>query len=225
MNRVFSIAIDGPAGAGKSTVAKALAKRLNARYLDTGAMYRAVGLYFLRRGLTEDAAQVARLASDMDISVKFEGDVQRMLLDGEDVTQAIRTPEAGMAASRVSAVPEVRARLVRLQQETARGIAMVMDGRDIGTKVLPDAQLKIYLTASCEARALRRYVELRGRGESPAYHEVLDDIVERDYNDSHRAASPLCRAADAKLLDTSAMTLEHVLDAAAALAREAGIEG
>ncbi len=225
MNRVFSIAIDGPAGAGKSTVAKALAKRLNARYLDTGAMYRAVGLYFLRRGLTEDAAQVARLASDMDISVKFEGDVQRMLLDGEDVTQAIRTPEAGMAASRVSAVPEVRARLVRLQQETARGIAMVMDGRDIGTKVLPDAQLKIYLTASCEARALRRYVELRGRGESPAYHEVLDDIVERDYNDSHRAASPLCRAADAKLLDTSAMTLEQVLDAAAALAREAGIEG
>ncbi len=225
MNRVFSIAIDGPAGAGKSTVAKALAKRLNARYLDTGAMYRAVGLYFLRRGLTEDAAQVARLASDMDISVKFEGDVQRMLLDGEDVTQAIRTPEASMAASRVSAVPEVRARLVRLQQETARGIAMVMDGRDIGTKVLPDAQLKIYLTASCEARALRRYVELRGRGESPAYHEVLDDIVERDYNDSHRAASPLCRAADAKLLDTSAMTLEQVLDAAAALAREAGIEG
>ena len=225
MNRVFSIAIDGPAGAGKSTVAKALAKRLNARYLDTGAMYRAVGLYFLRRGLTEDAAQVARLASDMDISVKFEGDVQRMLLDGEDVTQAIRTPEAGMAASRVSAVPEVRARLVCLQQETARGIAMVMDGRDIGTKVLPDAQLKIYLTASCEARALRRYVELRGRGESPAYHEVLDDIVERDYNDSHRAASPLCRAADAKLLDTSAMTLEQVLDAAAALAREAGIEG
>ena len=225
MNRVFSIAIDGPAGAGKSTVAKALAKRLNARYLDTGAMYRAVGLYFLRRGLTEDAAQVARLASDMDISVKFEGDVQRMLLGGEDVTQAIRTPEAGMAASRVSAVPEVRARLVRLQQETARGIAMVMDGRDIGTKVLPDAQLKIYLTASCEARALRRYVELRGRGESPAYHEVLDDIVERDYNDSHRAASPLCRAADAKLLDTSAMTLEQVLDAAAALAREAGIEG
>ena len=225
MNRVFSIAIDGPAGAGKSTVAKALAKRLNARYLDTGAMYRAVGLYFLRRGLTEDAAQVARLASDMDISVKFEGDVQRMLLDGEDVTQAIRTPEASMAASRVSAVPEVRARLVRLQQETARGIAMVMDGRDIGTKVLPDAQLKIYLTASCEARALRRYAELRGRGESPAYHEVLDDIVERDYNDSHRAASPLCRAADAKLLDTSAMTLEQVLDAAAALAREAGIEG
>lgn len=225
MNRVFSIAIDGPAGAGKSTVAKALAKRLNARYLDTGAMYRAVGLYFLRRGLTEDTAQVARLASDMDIAVKFEGDTQRMLLDGEDVTLAIRTPEASMAASRVSAVPEVRARLVRLQQETARGIAMVMDGRDIGTKVLPDAELKIYLTASCEARALRRYAELRGRGECPAYHAVLDDIVERDYNDSHRAASPLCRAADARLLDTSDMTLAQVIDAAVALAHAAGIEG
>ena len=143
----------------------------------------------------------------------------------EDVTLAIRTPEASMAASRVSAVPEVRARLVRLQQETARGIAMVMDGRDIGTKVLPDAELKIYLTASCEARALRRYAELRSRGECPAYHAVLDDIVERDYNDSHRAASPLCRAADARLLDTSDMTLAQVIDAAVALAHAAGIEG
>ena len=223
MSKIFSIAIDGPAGAGKSTVAKALAKRLNARYLDTGAMYRTVGLYFLRQGLAGDAARVADLASEMDIAVKFEGDVQHMFLDGEDVTEAIRQSDASRAASQVSAVPQVRERLVRLQQETAHGTAIVMDGRDIGTKVLPDADLKIYLTASCEVRALRRYAELRSKGESPVYHEVLDDIVERDYNDMHRAASPLCRAEDAVLLDSSAMTLEQVLDAACEMAHKAGI--
>ena len=223
MKKVFSIAIDGPAGAGKSTVAKALAKRLNAQYLDTGAMYRTVGLYFLRRNLAGDAAQVAKLASDMDIAIRFEGDVQHMLLDGEDVTEAIRRSEASRAASQVSAVPEVRERLVRLQQETAQGIAIVMDGRDIGTKVLPNADLKIYLTATCEVRALRRYSELRGKGQNPVYHEVLDDIVDRDYNDMHRAASPLCRAEDARLLDNTALTLDEVLDTACAMAHEAGI--
>ena len=221
MNKIFSIAIDGPAGAGKSTIARAAAKALGAMYLDTGAMYRTVGLYFLRRGLVEDRAQVAALAGDMDIAVKFVGDVQHMLLDGEDVSEAIRTPEASMAASAVGAVPEVRQRLVRLQQETAEGLSIIMDGRDIGTKVLPGATLKVYLTASAEVRALRRYSELREKGETPLFHTVLDDIVERDYNDSHRAASPLTRAEDAVLLDTSALTLQQSLDALVNLAKEA----
>jgi len=207
MNKIYSIAIDGPAGAGKSTIAKAVAKELSIMYLDTGAMYRTVGLYFMRRGLQNDTDRVAALAEGMDIAVRFEDGVQHMLLDGEDVTLAIRTPEASMAASQVSAVPEVRRRLVKLQQDTARGISIIMDGRDIGTKVLPDATLKIYLTASAEVRALRRYNELRDKGEMVQFHCVLDEIVERDYNDTHRAASPLTRAEDAVLLDTSSLTL------------------
>ena len=221
MNKIFSIAIDGPAGAGKSTIARAAAEALGAMYLDTGAMYRTVGLYFLRKGLNENREEIARLAGGMDIGVKFIDGVQHMLLDGEDVSEAIRTPEASMAASSVAAVPEVRERLVRLQQETARGISIVMDGRDIGTKVLPDATLKLYITASAEVRALRRYTELRDKGETPLFHNVLDDIVERDYNDSHRAASPLERAEDAHLLDTSGMTKKQVLDEVTRLAREA----
>ena len=207
MNKIYSIAIDGPAGAGKSTIAKAVAKELSIMYLDTGAMYRTVGLYFMRRGLQNDTDRVAALAEGMDIAVRFEDGVQHMLLDGEDVTLAIRTPEASMAASQVSAVPEVRRRLVKLQQDTAKGISIIMDGRDIGTKVLPDATLKIYLTASAEVRALRRYNELRDKGEMVQFHCVLDEIVERDYNDTHRAASPLTRAEDAVLLDTSSLTL------------------
>lgn len=221
MSKIFSIAIDGPAGAGKSTIAKAAAQRLGAMYLDTGAMYRAVGLYFQRRSLLEDREAIARQVSGVDLRVQFEGGVQRMLLEGEDVTEAIRSPEASMAASAVGAVPEVRAHLVRLQQETARGISIVMDGRDIGTKVLPNATLKLYVTASPEVRAMRRYTELRDKGEAPLYHEVLSDIVERDYNDSHRAASPLVQAEDAHLLDTSNMTLAQVLDEVAHLAGEA----
>ena len=221
MNRIFSIAIDGPAGAGKSTIARAAARELGAMYLDTGAMYRTVGLYFLRKGLHNDRDAVARLAGDMDIAVQFVNGAQRMLLDGEDVSEAIRTPEASMAASAVSAVPEVRERLVKLQRDTARGVSIVMDGRDIGTAVLPDATLKLYVTASAEVRALRRYAELRGKGETPVYHEVLDDIVERDYNDMHRTASPLSRAQDAVLLDTSAMTVAQVLDEVVRLAKEA----
>lgn len=220
MKKIFSIAIDGPAGAGKSTVARAISEEMSAMYLDTGAMYRTVGLYFLRRGMDEDAAAVACHVEDMDISVEFIDGAQHMLLDGEDVSAAIRTPEASMAASRVSAVPEVRTRLVRLQQETAKGISIVMDGRDIGTKVLPDATLKIYLTASAEVRAMRRYSELREKGEMPVYHEVLDDIVERDYNDSHREASPLTQAEDAVLLDSSYLTIRQVCDRVIGLCRE-----
>ena len=221
MQKIFSIAIDGPAGAGKSTVARAAAEALGAMYLDTGAMYRTVGLYFLRANLLEDKDEIARRVNGLNVAVKFKDGVQHMLLENEDVTEAIRTPEASMAASAVGAVPEVRAYLVRLQQETAKGISIVMDGRDIGTKVLPNATLKVYLTATAEVRALRRYAELREKGETPAFHSVLDDIVERDYNDMHRAASPLQRAEDAHLLDTSNMTLKQALDAVVQLAREA----
>ncbi len=221
MQKNFSIAIDGPAGAGKSTVARAAAEALGAMYLDTGAMYRTVGLYFLRENLLEDRDEIARRVDGLNVQVKFINGVQHMLLEGEDVTEAIRKPEASMAASAVGAVPEVRAYLVRLQQETARGISIVMDGRDIGTKVLPNATLKVYLTATAEVRALRRYAELRGKGEIPAYHCVLDDLVERDYNDMHRAASPLKRAEDAQLLDTSNLTLKQSVDELVRLARAA----
>ena len=213
MSNIFSIAIDGPAGAGKSTVAKAVAKETGAMYLDTGAMYRTVGLYFTRKDLVKDTEAVARLAHDMDIGVKFEGGVQRMYLDGEDVTDLIRSPEASMAASAVSAVPEVRKRLVRLQQETAKGVSIVMDGRDIGTVVLPDATLKLFVTATAEARALRRYADLRKAGLLPKVHDVLDELVERDYNDSNRSATPLRRAEDAYLLDTSDLDIEGVINA------------
>ena len=221
MNKIFSIAIDGPAGAGKSTVAKAAAEKLGAMYLDTGAMYRTVGLCFMRRGLLEDRAAIAAAVDSVKIEVRFEDGVQHMYLEGEDVSEAIRTPEASMTASAVAAIPEVREYLVRLQQETAKGISIVMDGRDIGTKVLPEATLKLFITASPVVRALRRYNELRGKGEMPLYHEVLDDIVERDYNDSHREASPLVQAEDAKLLDTSAMTLAQSIDAVVQLAKDA----
>ena len=221
MQKIFSIAIDGPAGAGKSTVARAAAEALGAMYLDTGAMYRTVGLYFLRKNLLENPDEIARRVDGVSVQVKFMDGAQHMLLESEDVTEAIRTPEASMAASAVGAVPEVRAYLVRLQQETARGISIVMDGRDIGTKVLPNATLKVYLTATAEVRALRRYAELRGKGEAPAYHCVLDDLVERDYNDMHRAASPLQRAEDAQLLDTSNLTLKQSVDELVRLARAA----
>ena len=221
MQKIFSIAIDGPAGAGKSTVARAAAEALGAMYLDTGAMYRTVGLHFLRENLLEDREEIARRVDGVNVQVKFMDGAQHMLLEGEDVTEAIRTAEASMAASAVGAVSEVRAYLVRLQQETARGISIVMDGRDIGTKVLPNATLKVYLTATAEVRALRRYAELRGKGEAPAYHCVLDDLVERDYNDMHRAASPLQRAEDAQLLDTSNLTLKQSVDELVRLARAA----
>jgi len=221
MNKIFSIAIDGPAGAGKSTIAKAAAAELGAMYLDTGAMYRTVGLCFMRRGLLEDREAIAASVNEVRIDVKFEGGAQRMYLEGEDVSEAIRTPEASMAASAVGAIAQVREYLVRLQQETAKGISIIMDGRDIGTKVLPDATLKLYITASPEVRALRRYAELRGKGEMPLFHEVLNDIVERDYNDSHRAASPLMQAEDAVLVDTSNMTLAQAVAEVVNLARGA----
>ncbi len=210
MQKIFSVAIDGPAGAGKSTVAKAVAKALNAAYLDTGAMYRTMGLYMAEHGHRRPEA-IAEAARTPDLRVDFRDGVQRMFLDGEDVTERIRTPEAAATASKVSAVGAVRERLVDLQREIARGQSVVMDGRDIGTVVLPDATVKIYLTASCEVRAKRRFDELTQAGKEIAYEQVLDDIVQRDYNDAHRAVSPMRQADDAVRVDTSEMTRDEVV--------------
>lgn len=210
MQKIFSVAIDGPAGAGKSTVAKAVAKALNAAYLDTGAMYRTMGLYMAEHGHRRPEA-IAEAARTPDLRVEFRNGVQRMFLDGEDVTERIRTPEAAATASKVSAVGAVRERLVDLQREIARGQSVVMDGRDIGTVVLPDATVKIYLTASCEVRAKRRFDELTQAGKEIAYEQVLDDIVQRDYNDAHRAVSPMRQADDAVRVDTSEMTRDEVV--------------
>ena len=222
MHKTFSIAIDGPAGAGKSSVAKALAKQLNAMYLDTGAMYRAFGLYMLRQGIpTTDARAVAAHVNDVDITVAYEDGAQRMYLGGEDVTQAIREPEVSMAASSVSAVPQVRERMVALQRRIAEGQNVVMDGRDIGTKVLPNATLKIYLTASAEVRAKRRCLELEQKGIPEPYEKVLSDMIARDYQDMNRAASPLRPAEDARRVDSSDLTLEETVETLRALALEA----
>ena len=205
----FSIAIDGPAGAGKSSVAKAVAKELNAMYLDTGAMYRAFGLCVLRRGANRDRDAVLAALDDADITVKFQDGAQRILLNGEDVTLAIREPEVSMAASDVSAVPEVRRRMVALQRRIAEGHDVIMDGRDIGTVVLPNATLKVYLTASAEERARRRCLELAQKGMPEPYEKVLRDIEDRDYQDIHRAASPLRPADDAVTVDTTGKTFEE----------------
>lgn len=222
MNRKpFSIAIDGPAGAGKSTVAKAVATELNAMYLDTGAMYRAFGLYMLRRGAIKDKSAIIAAVDDVDITVEFIDGAQHIFLGGEDVTEAIREPEVSMAASDVSAVPEVRERMVALQRKIAEGHDVIMDGRDIGTKVLPNATLKIYLTASVEERARRRCLELEQKGMPEPYDKVLREMKERDYQDTHRAASPLRPADDAVTVDTTNNTLEESVAEIRRLALEA----
>jgi cytidylate kinase len=214
MARPLQIAIDGPSGAGKSTVARAVAARLSIAYLDTGAMYRAVGLKALRLGIpTQDERAVGEMAAGTDVSVRCERDGrQTVLLDGEDVGALIRTPEVSMAASDVSKWPAVRARLVALQQEIAGKSPVVMDGRDIGTHVLPGAPYKFFLTASAEARALRRQLELRQKGIEKAREECLRDIESRDLQDSTRAASPLTVAPGAEVLDTTDMTAEQAAE-------------
>ena len=212
MQPIFSIAIDGPAGAGKSTIARKLAERLGAIYLDTGAMYRTVALYMHDSDI-QGSESIARAINNPKIEVQFKNGAQHMLLNGVDVTGRLRSPEASMMASRVSAVPAVRERLVALQREIAAGHAVVMDGRDIGTKVLPNATLKVYLTASCEVRADRRFAELKEDNPTLTREQVLADIVERDYNDAHREASPLYQASDAVRIDTSNMNQDQVVAA------------
>lgn len=207
------IAIDGPSGAGKSTLARRIAQELGIIYLDTGAMYRAVALKAIRLGIdTRDHESVSRIMPDIDISVDYHDGVQRIYLDGEDVSSAIRTNEVSMGASNVSVFPEVRTRLVALQQEIARNNPVVMDGRDIGTKVLPDASLKIFLTATAEERARRRYLELKEKGLlDKTFQELVAEIEERDRNDSTRQHSPLKKAEDAVVIDSTGKSVEELV--------------
>lgn len=210
----LQIAIDGPSGAGKSTMAKILSKRLGIMYLDTGAMYRALALKAIRSGIdTHDREKISSLLHDSDISIEFEDGNQKVLLDGEDVSDKIRTDEVSMGASAVSAIPDVRLMLVELQQNIASDNPVVMDGRDIGTHVLPNAQVKIFLTASASERALRRYNEQREKGIlRKSLEELEKEIKIRDHNDSNRSESPLRQAEDAILLDTSNLTIEESVE-------------
>lgn len=211
---MIAVALDGPAGAGKSTIAKEAARQLGFLHVDTGALYRAIGLCALRRGAdTTDPGQVVPLLPEARVTLEFTGEGQRIFLDGEDVSEAIRTPEASMASSNVSAMPEVRRFLLELQRDLARKNNVIMDGRDIGTVVLPDAAVKIFLTADPKVRAMRRYKELAAKGLAADYDTVLRDVEERDYNDSHRAAAPLRQADDAWLCDTTELTLEGTIEA------------
>ncbi|MEZ3496324.1 MAG: (d)CMP kinase [Lachnospiraceae bacterium] len=218
---MINVAIDGPAGAGKSTIARTAAQALGYIYVDTGALYRAVGVYSLRRGFdTKNADTVAGTLSDICVELKFIGGVQHVFLNGEDVSEEIRTPEASMAASDVSAVPAVRQFLFDLQRNIAKQNDCIMDGRDIGTVVLPRAQVKIFLTASPEARAMRRYRELQAKGAADTFEEVLADLKQRDYNDSHRAVAPLKPAEDSILVDTTELNLEESVEKVIAVIQE-----
>ena len=211
---MVSVAIDGPAGAGKSTLARRLAAELGYIYVDTGAMFRTIGLYALRAGKDpKDNEAVNALLPEISLKFAFIGGEQHIYLNGEDVSTAIRTEEVGMAASAVGANPEVRAFLLGMQRDMAKTQDVLMDGRDIGTVVLPDATVKIFLTASPEARATRRWKEYQQKGVEVSYEEVLADVRKRDYQDTHRAAAPLRQADDAQLLDTSEMNFEQSLEA------------
>ncbi len=205
----FSVAIDGPAGAGKSTLARILAEELQFLYVDTGALYRTVGLAVLQRGIDpRDEAAVTALLKELSVSLAYVEREQRVFLGEEDVSEKIRTPEVSMAASAVSAVPAVRRFLLDTQRQLAASHSVIMDGRDIGTTILPQAEVKIFLTASAESRAQRRYAELKEKGIETSFEAVLADMEKRDYDDAHRAASPLRRAVDAVLVDTSRDDLE-----------------
>lgn len=213
MEKHISVAIDGPSGAGKSTLSRAAAKELGFLYVDTGAIYRTAALYTLRCGADpKDAAAVERLLPEIHISMGYDGGgVQRMTLNGEDVTELIRTQEVSMAASAVSAHPAVRAFLLDMQREMAAKHSVIMDGRDIGTVVLPGADVKIFLTAGSEARARRRWLELKERGTPKDFDELLRETEERDANDTNRAAAPLRAAPDAVTLDTTELSFEESL--------------
>ena len=217
--KTVNIAIDGPSGAGKSSISKAVATDLGFIHVDTGAMYRAIGLYALRHDCLEPEA-IEQVIEDITVELKFIGGAQRVMLCGEDVTDYIRSPEVSMAASKVSAVPAVRAHLLDLQKKIAAENNIIMDGRDIGSVVLPHADLKIFLTASAEERASRRYLELREKPNCPTYEEILRDIEQRDYNDMHRAIAPLTKADDAVEVDSTSMGFNEVVERITDLIRE-----
>ena len=209
----MKIAIDGPGGAGKSSVAKALAAKLGLVYVDTGALYRSVGLFMRRAGVdTASAVEVTPLLEDVALELRWTEDGQRVVLCGEDVSEAIRTPEASMDASAVSAIPAVREFLLGLQRDMADKGNVIMDGRDIGTVIMPDADLKIFLTASPEARAERRFAELRAKGQECTFEEVLEDIIKRDAQDTGRDIAPAVAADDAVVFDNSGMGLEETVE-------------
>ena len=219
--KYISVAIDGPSGAGKSTVARAAAAKLGYVYVDTGAMYRSIGLAVCRKGIAgEDTEGIKATLPEIDIRLTYQDGAQRVLLNGEDVTKAIRENEVSGYASQVSAYPEVRAFLLDMQRELARTHNVIMDGRDIGTVVLPNADVKVFLTASPEERAKRRCRELEQRGQQVDYQQLLAEITQRDYADSHRAAAPLKQAEDAVLLDTSALDFDASLEALLASVKE-----
>lgn len=210
----MNIAIDGPAGAGKSTIAKRLAKKLGFIYVDTGAMYRAMAYYFLQHNIdAKDENAIAAACLDVDVTITYENGEQQVLLNGENVNGVIRNEEVGNMASSTSVYPVVRKKLVELQRQLAKSADVIMDGRDIGTCVLPDAQVKIYLTASSATRAKRRYDELTEKGVSCDLAEIEKDIIDRDYRDMHRETSPLRQAEDAVLVDSSEMNIDEVVDA------------
>ena len=218
----YAVAIDGPSGAGKSTLARAAAEVLHILYVDTGAIYRTIGVYMYRHDIQPtDAAAVTAALPEITVSLRYDEDgLQRMYLNGEDVTKEIRLPAISRYASDVSAIPQVRDYLMELQRSLAREHSVIMDGRDIGTVVLPDADVKIFLTASPEARARRRMLELEQRGTPEPYEKILKEIEQRDWDDSHRATAPLRQAEDAVLLDTTELNFEESREALLKLIRE-----
>lgn len=216
----YNVAIDGPAGAGKSTIAKLVAKEMGFVYVDTGAMYRALAVHFLKAGITaEEIEKVIASCEDAEVTIAYEDGAQQVYLNGENITSLLRTEEVGNMASKTSAIPEVRAKLLELQRSLAREKDVIMDGRDIGTHILPNADVKVFLTASVETRARRRYDELVAKGMECDFDEIAKDIQERDERDMNRAAAPLRQAEDAVLVDSSNMTIDEVVKAITSLCK------
>lgn len=220
----INVAIDGPAGAGKSTIAKLVAKKKGYIYVDTGALYRALAIHFLDCGIREGQTdRIIEACKSAEVAIRYEEGAQQVYLNGKNVTSGLRAEEVGNMASKSSGIPEVRAKLLELQRDLARKNDVIMDGRDIGTCVLPNAQLKIYLTASSRVRAGRRYHELLAKGVESDLEKIQEDIEERDYRDMHREVSPLKQAEDAVLVDTSEMSVEEVIAVISELCRKARV--